>query len=361
MHDTRDPARGDALRRRREATLRTQAALAAAADLAVGTVKRAEAGAPLRAETAAALCAVLGIPEGAFVAPSWGCAPVDGTRGAMAPDPTVAPSTDAPVARPWRSWPSLAAAAALEVAAWYPSDLRLPLFLLFQTLAKVAVCGFLVDWAFVSSMRRLREGARLAPVATLALAAGLYLWIPSSLLLVGGATAADMDAAVADYGRWEETIRARSIMDPSWDPSYARWALARWITRRQGAEDPDLDTPGTRAALAARDRACREAFLTAPRYDHETCDPRRAPEPGDVGTLAAVAWRLLVGGSLLPLLADPYGPAADPAVVMADAGFGPARELVASLGPHAPASHDLVDGAARSWADARRDRAGRGG
>ncbi len=361
MLDESDPARGASLRRRREILLKTQVEVAAAARLGVVTVKRAEAGQPLRPETAAALCAVLGVRAGTFVAPAWGS---EGTFTSGEGDPTSGPAEEIPpdVYREARRRRVrigfVTLALAVEAASWMPFALSLATFVLLQRLAMVVVGAVVVDVLFHRAWTGWAAGVRGWRAALPAIAGlGILCWLPACEIMGEMATISDAKGIMHDYSQAMQAIRVRHLMDPAWDRTESQWALTSWLDGRLLVDDPRLRTPGTYAASIARVPSCLEEYHHAPTFDRERCWPSTNAIDGRG---IDMVWQALDGGSAMsrPSYEDMTHGEHPP--VMGWSGFDDARQLIAEGEGDAEPPYK-IDERATAWAVAHRDRHGSGG
>ncbi len=361
MLDESDPARGAALRRCREVLLKTQVEVAAAARLGVVTIKRAEAGQPMRQETAAALCAVLEIPAGTFVAPAWG------SRGASVPGQVVAspPSADdvpPEVPRELRRRRArigfVTLALAIEAASWMPFAHPLATFVLLQRLAMVVVGAVVVDVLFTQAWTGWNAGARRWRTAISAIAGiGTLCWLPVCEVMGEVATIDDAKGVMHDYSRATQVIRVRHLMHPAWDRTEAQWALISWLNGRLLVDDPRLSTPGTYAASMARIPSCLDEYHHAPTFDRERCWPSTTAIDGRG---IDMVWQALDGGSAMTRCSYEDMTHGEHPPVMGWDGFDEAREFV-DEGERSGEAWYETDKRAAAWAMAHRDRHGSDG
>lgn len=324
MYEDVDAARGGRIAALRGDRLMTQAAFATAASLHVGTVRRAEAGRPLSAETAQALCAVLGLPPHGLAAVTDATS-ADATVGLAS---TVREGQTVPAPRPgrpeWLAWATRCGigiaivcalgAAILESVAWMTDE---PLwFRILQAAAQTCLATVLL----IAVVNRLTRTRRKVWGLALALSAAACAWPSVQVIGSLNQTALDVMKSVKDYSRENGVIHVRTIIDTAWDPSESRWKMMRQFTNRLGSTVAYLQTPGTYAWHERRAIACRDMFLHAEAYPKDVCDPVRQPLRE---TLAVDVWKSVIGGSFV---ADEYAAATSDDVV-GGGDFARARQV----------------------------------
>ena len=325
MYEGNEPARGARIASLRAGRLMTQAGLATAAGLHVATVRRAEAGRPLSAETAQAICAVLELAPGGL-APPDGDVTVSDVVGAMNTTASLAFDVPPRARRPglvrWLGTAVLATCAlgvvGFEWASWASAEPSW--FLILQAGAQTCVAlAFCVLATRALARRRTAVRAALLAIAVAATAwPGTQVWASLS------DTARDIAGNMIGYSHARAVVRMRAALDPAWDRTEADWELVRILSGQVGHTSDYLGTPGAFSWHLKRIQECHNFYLHAEVYPWDVCSPPMKPIPFPLHRLL---WQSLVGGSFMP--AEFRGRTFDE-VVNGD-GFAEARALMARV------------------------------
>ncbi len=294
----------------------TQEVLAAAAGVSAQTVRRAEAGRPLSAETVQGLCAALGIEASSLLTPA-GLPPSTvaaiGAHASPSRD-TASPSSDTcpidvTVAGPKASPPSrvrrstwvmtafLVVAVVFQTVTWGGAVIDgQDWFCEFEavSLTALAIAGAIVA---VRRAPARREGWRRRRAWLMATVASCAVLAPAcGFVATSSATVDDVIQGLQDYVRVYRVVEIRAIMEPGWDGAEARWKAQRLRRQFLGVRSPRLETPGTYEAFEARRPACRQLFLHASTYPRDQCEYENERV---LDTRVAAFWKSLSGGSVV--------------------------------------------------------------
>ena len=238
MIDGHDAARGARVAALRKARAMTQDVLAGAAGVSVQTVKRAEAGKPMQAETVQAFCAALGAEPSDIlgpatpspVVPTTPCANAD---GAVQTPSLGAPPRGVPVACRVFAVLAFALAGGVENGAWGLAGQTVLDFRIAQAVAVGSLAAGILALVLPAMAGRGRPAWAVVACALAVLAAGLE---PSAML------ARDYRAGRAGVGHVHEVTVAG-------DAIVGRWSRLD----RQGWVDPagDRSDPERRAAIGS--------------------------------------------------------------------------------------------------------------
>ena len=322
-----DPARGKALVALRQAKPMTQGTLAMAAGLSPQTVKRAEAGKPVTAETVLALCSALGTtPEALSGAAAREGTAVPDQSVAGTPGAASAPGTwwgKAYGSAHWH-WALLVVAAGFEAFAWTPLASNPIAFRFYhlQALGGVGMCLVALAWNWLSDHSAERRTDRgLARWAALALGvAMLGTGIVAKVQLSNYADAMErtQEADLANWHAHSGMVDIMAARDPGYDRTLDDWYLGRELAAIDGVSVADQETPGRWKARNEADARCAKEWLRSPAFDHAACDARvETVAHGRLGEFA----RMIRGEPCLD-----REPIMRAAVYFAGSKFAPARK-----------------------------------
>ena len=297
--------RGAALAGARDRMVMTQEALAAAAGISVPTVKRAEAGRPVQAETLRALCAVLGLDcrdlVGAEPTTSDGTPGIAvvktspmpaGRRGWMEFDATRISVATRGIRSAWnltrdavRRMGIVTSVLAcipvcFEACAWLAPHANTPVFFRYMQLHAIKSTIVLLLWVSVVDLWRDRGAWRTrswlqgAFVACTLLAGdvgmvlGPLVWFEDDLQ----AMAIDMFRDMESYARYRKLVARMVADDPAYDRSVDDYNAFRHVIATGGIRETDWGTPGELKALWTERAKCLDDWKWAPVYDKARCD-----------------------------------------------------------------------------------------
>ncbi len=287
--------RGEVLAGARDGMVMTQEALAAAAGVSVPTVKRAEAGKPIQAETLRALCAVLDLDCRDLA----GDAPV-AAMASRTPDEVRARRTPADVAMAVAgrvaavrslAWATLRRVGVFtafltclplvfEACAWLAPLANTPVFFRYMQIHAIKSTLFLFLWITVRDLWRDRSAWRtrswalgLAAAcvfmgADVGMALGPMSWFGRDMM----AMATDMDRDLKDWRYYRRIVDRMAADDASYDRSVDDFNLFRQVVATGGVTDASWGTPGELKAVQEARARCREEWKRAAVYDKARCD-----------------------------------------------------------------------------------------